>query len=185
MQVLRLGGSAETATPRAARMRSVLIAGEVALAVLLLAGATLMQRTLAILAGVDPGFQADRLIAARMVQPRARYGPPDTVNTFATELLGRLEQSGTAKAALSWPFDYTGFSWSPNINLPPPGSGRARDYQMVRAGYCVTRGSGVTIVRPWTIAWLTSMRSKGSAWSGGSLPMWSADSSSIGRGATP
>jgi putative ABC transport system permease protein len=118
MQVLRLGGSAETATPRAARMRTLLIAGEVALAVLLLAGATLMQRTLAMLAGVDPGFEADRLIATRIVQPQARYGSTDTVNTFATDLLGRLERSGTAKAALSWPFDYTGFSWSPNINLP-------------------------------------------------------------------
>jgi putative ABC transport system permease protein len=67
---------------------------------------------------VDPGFEADRLIAVRMVQPQTRYGSPERANAFATELLGRLETSRAAKAALSWPFDYTGFSWAPNINLP-------------------------------------------------------------------
>ena len=76
MQVLRLNGSAETATPRTARMRSLLVAIEVALVVVLLAGATLMQRTLAILSGLDPGFRADGLVAVRLIQPGEGYGSP-------------------------------------------------------------------------------------------------------------
>lgn len=35
-------------------------------------------------------------------------------------------------------------------------------YQVVRPGYWMTSGSGVRIVRPWTMAWLTIMRSNGS-----------------------
>ena len=41
-------------------------------------------------------------------------------------------------------------------------------YQVVRPGYWVTRVSGVRMVRPWTMAWLTIMRSKGSRWRAGS-----------------
>jgi putative ABC transport system permease protein len=118
MQVLRLSGSAETATPRTARVRSLLVALEVALVVVLLAGAMLMQRTLAILSGLDPGFRADGVIAARMILPREGYESPAANTAFASRLLGSINAAGGAgKAALSWPFDYTGPGWTPNITL--------------------------------------------------------------------
>jgi putative ABC transport system permease protein len=119
MQVLRLNGSAETATPRTARMRSLLIAVEVALVVVLLAGATLMQRTLAILSGLDPGFHAEGLLAARMIQPRETYSSNAAVTQFATRLVDSMNATGgVAKAALAWPFDYTGPRWTVPITLP-------------------------------------------------------------------
>jgi len=58
-------------------------------------------------------------------------------------------------------------------------------HQLVRAGYCVTSGSGVRTVRPWTIAWLTRIRSNGSRCRTGSRATCNADSSSIGSGANP
>jgi putative ABC transport system permease protein len=120
MQALRLNGSSETATPRSARTRTLLIAGEVALVVVLLAGATLMQRTLAILADLDPGFRADGLIAVRMIQniQPGRYDTDARVSAFAGDVLRRMQGGEIASAALAWPFDYTGLSWSPNIDLP-------------------------------------------------------------------
>ena len=143
MQVLRLSGSAEMATPRTARMRSLLVAIEVALVVVLLAGAVLMQRTLAILAGVDPGFRADGLMAVRMIQP-SRNISEDSVRAFAERLLASMEGGGIAKAAVAWPFDYTGSTWSTNINLPerPFEAGREPVAQAasVTTGYFDTMG---------------------------------------------
>jgi putative ABC transport system permease protein len=146
MQVLRLNGSSETATPRSSRMRSVLIAGEGALVVVLLAGATLMQRTLAILADLDPGFRADRLIAVRMIQQiqPGRYDTDARVSAFAADLLRRMQGGGVASAALAWPFDYTGLSWAPNIDLPDrpfePGREPVAQAATVTPGYFQTLG---------------------------------------------
>ena len=119
MQVLRLNGFAETATPRTARVRSLLVAIEVGLVVVLLAGAILMQRTLAILSDLDPGFHADGLIAVRMIQPREGYDSGAAITTFANRLVESVSGTGgVAKAALAWPFDYTGPTWSPTVTLP-------------------------------------------------------------------
>ena len=140
MQVLRLNGSAETATPRTARVRSLLVAIEVGLVVVLLAGAILMQRTLAILSDLDPGFRADELIAVRMIQPREGYDSGAAVTAFANRLVESVGGTGgVAKAALAWPFDYTGQSWSPTVTLPdrpfPPGSEPAAEASAVTPGY--------------------------------------------------
>ncbi len=76
-----------------------------------------MQRTLAVLAGVDPGFRADGLIAVRMIQP-SRNSSAESVRSFAARLVESMHGGAVASAAVSWPFDYTGFTWAPNINLP-------------------------------------------------------------------
>ena len=70
---------------RATRLRSTLVAIEVGLLVVLLACATLMQRTLTYLAGVDPGFRADGLMAVRLVQP-GQQDDGDTAARFAARL---------------------------------------------------------------------------------------------------
>ena len=41
-------------------------------------------------------------------------------------------------------------------------SGPRRTYHIVRTAYCATKGSGVRMAMPWTIAWQISMRSNGS-----------------------
>ncbi len=102
MQVLRLSGSAETATPRTARMRALLVAIEVALVVVLLAGATLMQRTLAILAGLDPGFRADGLIAVPLIQPRGRYAFAAAITGFATGWSIRCRRQDGVGTGAAW-----------------------------------------------------------------------------------
>jgi putative ABC transport system permease protein len=75
MRVLRLSGSADAGTPRSGRLRATLVAMEVGLLVVLLSGAALMQRSLARLAEVDPGFRADGLLAVRNIPP-GDYGAP-------------------------------------------------------------------------------------------------------------
>jgi putative ABC transport system permease protein len=118
------------------------VAFEVGLLVVLLACAALMQRTLAYLAAVDPGIRAEGLIGLRMVQ----LNPPssDAAPQFADRLLESIEATGSATAALAWPFDYMGFTWAPNIDLPdrpfPSGQQPVAQAATVTSGYFETMG---------------------------------------------
>jgi putative ABC transport system permease protein len=58
---------------RHAGFRSAIVASQIALAAVLLAGAGLMLRTTAKLAGVDPGFRAQNVVVADVMLPGIRY----------------------------------------------------------------------------------------------------------------
>jgi predicted permease len=69
--------SARGSVSRRARMvRSALVISEVSLAVLLLVGAALMIRTVQHLVAVDPGFDRDRVLTARVSIPRRAAEQP-------------------------------------------------------------------------------------------------------------
>jgi putative ABC transport system permease protein len=144
MRVLRQAGS-ETSSPRHLRTRSALVAAEVALLIVLLAGAALMQRSLARLASVDVGFEARQLLAAPLQQSQSRYASEAAITRFGDELIDAMKsRPGVAGTALAWPFDAVGFSWSPNINVPehPFASGREPVAQTaaVTPGYFAVMG---------------------------------------------
>jgi len=63
---------------RARFVRSALVMSEVSLAVLLLVGAALMIRTVQQLVAVDPGFDPDRVLTARVSIPRSASDPSST-----------------------------------------------------------------------------------------------------------
>ena len=56
-----------------ARLRGLLVIAQVAAAILLLIGASLLVRSFVRLANVDPGFNPDRAISLLMAVPRAKY----------------------------------------------------------------------------------------------------------------
>ncbi|HET7452806.1 MAG TPA: ABC transporter permease, partial [Thermoanaerobaculia bacterium] len=71
---------------RRRRIRGFLVAGEVALAVVLLVGAGLVLRTILRLEAVDPGFRPERLVAARVELPPSRYARPESMRAFFMRL---------------------------------------------------------------------------------------------------
>jgi predicted permease len=77
---LSVGGRA--AIGGAGRLRALLAASEVAGAVLLLAGAGLLVRTLASMAAQDPGFHADSVLTMSVSLPTSRYADQRQVLTF-------------------------------------------------------------------------------------------------------
>jgi predicted permease len=85
-----------------ARVRSILVAGEVATALMLLTAAGLLLRSFARMRAVDPGFEPAHLVAASFDLPRQRYQKQQQVNSFHEELLRRLNQlPGVSSAALA------------------------------------------------------------------------------------
>ena len=83
------------------RARSALVLGEVALAFVLLAGASLLLRSFERLQRVDPGFAADRVLTARVTLPRIAYPEEERWLAFGQELLARTAaEPGVRSAAL-------------------------------------------------------------------------------------
>ena len=122
-----------------------LVAIEVALLVVLLTAAALMQRSLSRLAAVDLGFDADKVVSVPLQQLRSRYADDKAIYGFADALLESAgAQIGAAGAALAWPFDYTGFTWATNINRPGPSvRGREGADRADRRGHAgLLRGDG-------------------------------------------
>jgi len=72
------------------RVSGFLVAGEMALAVLLVIGATLLVRSFSALRQVEPGFQTTHVIAARVSPPGGSYEDRARVHSLYTAILDRL-----------------------------------------------------------------------------------------------
>ena len=72
------------------RVRSVFIVSEIALSLMLLVAAGLLLKSFSQLRGVNPGFDADRVLAVRLSLPAARYANGAAVKTFYDKLAPRV-----------------------------------------------------------------------------------------------
>jgi putative ABC transport system permease protein len=84
------GGRGAAGHRSAGRTRALLVLAEVALACMLLVGATLLLTSFARLQRVDPGFAPGGILTARVALPRARYADPARQAAFADALLERV-----------------------------------------------------------------------------------------------
>ena len=83
-------GARTTGGARQHRVSGVLVTAEVALAVLLVVVATLLVRGFTALRGVNPGFEPDRVIAARITPPNGSYNEPARIEAFYQSVADRL-----------------------------------------------------------------------------------------------
>jgi putative ABC transport system permease protein len=86
------------------RARSAFVVAEVALALILLAGAGLLIRSLTRLMAVDPGFNPKNVLTASVQLPHKRYENDERRAQFYSELLARLRQLPGVRAASANPF---------------------------------------------------------------------------------
>lgn len=75
---------------RQGRLRGALVVVEVALAVVLLAGAGLLVRSFQQLVAVDPGFEPEQVLTLQVSLPGATYSEPSARVGFFQDLTGRL-----------------------------------------------------------------------------------------------
>ena len=87
---LRDGSQHASAGKHRQRLRSALVALEVAMAVVLVIGAGLMVRSLTALHDIDLGFNPDHVLTMRVTLPGAKYPSHQTVINFYDELQARV-----------------------------------------------------------------------------------------------
>jgi putative ABC transport system permease protein len=96
---LREGGRSMTGGLRSRRLRAALVVAEFAMAVVLLAGAGLMIRSLAYVRGVNPGFDPERVLTLRLAVSSSRYPERAQVAAFYQQLLDRIQTLPGVRAA--------------------------------------------------------------------------------------
>lgn len=124
---LRDGGRGLAGGGGHARTRNVLVASELALAVVLLVGAALMMRTLARLQQVEIAFEPTRLLTMRVPLAETRYPEMAQRARFFTELLERVRAlPGVQYAAVDSGLPLLGGRGT-RIDLPEPGNAEQRN----------------------------------------------------------
>ena len=143
-QALQEGGRSETSSRSRQLVRSTLVVGEIALAMLLLSGAGLLLRSMEHLQQVETGFDSQGLISARMSLPAGVYKTEEQQAAFFSALEQQLKSSpGVSGAAIAdaLPFTNTGGSASFTIKgrtLAPNDSGPHGNIRRVSSDYFST-----------------------------------------------
>ena len=148
---LRDGGRGDVGGARSARLRALLVVSEIALAVVLAAGATLLVRSYRALTGTTLGFDTRGILSARVSLPPARYGDAERRRVFWEQLHERVravpgvEIVGSAGGV---PFSGWDLQASFHVDGRPAakqGEELVAHYQSVSPGYF--RAIGVPLVR--------------------------------------
>ncbi len=88
---LKEGGRGAGGGARGQRVRSALVVAEVAMSLVLLAGAGLMVRSFLRLQDVNPGFDPDNVLTMRLQLPQSKYSTPEQVVQFFQSLVERVK----------------------------------------------------------------------------------------------
>jgi len=152
-----LRGSGRSFTDRQ-KLRPILVAGETALALMLLVGAGLFVRSLSHLYQVNPGFNPKGVMTATLTLPPVQYpsGQQEAKANFYRAVLDNLSANpNIAAAALGVPTPFSGFGEAGSFQIvgrqEPPGSpGPHGDRAFVTAGYFEALGIPIRRGRVFT-----------------------------------
>src|SRR5262249_9207210 len=81
------------------RMRSILVVGEIALSLILLAGGGLMLRSFLRVLAADPGFAAEGVLTVSVSAPSTKYGDDAKVRAFIEQVVQKVEAVPGARFA--------------------------------------------------------------------------------------
>ncbi|MGA2215609.1 MAG: ABC transporter permease [Bryobacteraceae bacterium] len=124
--VLKEAGGRSGTGLRHNRMRSILVAAEMALAVILVAGAALMIRTFVGLRSVQPGFDTHHVITMQTSLSGGRYDSAAKADTMTRQVVEHIEALPGVRAAAATvmlPVDSLGLDLPFNIEGRPPAKG--------------------------------------------------------------
>ena len=152
---LREGGRGSTSGRARLRWRQALVASEIALAVVLVAGAGLMIRTVRNLLTIDPGFRADGVLTMRISTPSLWYADSIRVAAFWDDVQRRVAavpgvRSVAAVRLLPLATEMGDWGLAVEGYTPPPNQGTPGDWQVVTPGYFETMGLAVREGRTFT-----------------------------------
>ncbi len=128
------------------RLRHALIVGEVALSLMLLAGAGLLLRSLGKVLSVDPGFDPEKTLTAQIHLPETRYATPEQTAAFYRALVERLAAlPGVTAAGAIAPLPFVRQMFITSIHdaagpEPPPGQRQIAHYKSATPGFFAALG---------------------------------------------
>jgi predicted permease len=142
---LRRGGRGGLQGAPSDRVQRLLVASQMAMAVILLAGSGLMMRSFVGLLRIDPGFEGGDVLTLRLAASAGRYADAPAVARFYEELLERVRRVPgvtSAGAARLLPLASTmGDSFFRPVGYEPaPNEGTQGDWQWATPGYLETMG---------------------------------------------
>ena len=128
------------------KLRDVLVVAEIAIALVLVVGATLLIETLARLRAVNPGFRSEQVLTADIAVPYPKYSDSGRRQRFYSEVLDRVRAiPGVKSAGLTSDLPYT--SRGNTMGLTIEGKPAQRDlgqdalFRLVSADYLQTIGA--------------------------------------------
>jgi putative ABC transport system permease protein len=136
---LKVGELATTGGRTTLRLRQALIAGQVALALLLLASAGLMVRSLQLLRAVSPGFEPAGVVTGSLWLPAVRYPDASSQRAFHQRVLAALRtHPEVSLAAFASRIPFAGGNSSRSLSVTGRPQTVDADYRLVSADYFPT-----------------------------------------------
>jgi putative ABC transport system permease protein len=136
------GKGADSQGSRSRRLRGVLVVGEVALALMLLAGAGLLVKSFAQLRKINTGFETDNVLTMVLRLPAAKYKEDPQYVAFFRQALERVRAIPGVRSAgiVNFLPLYGGLGSATGFNIegrpaPPPGDGPGANVRVADAGY--------------------------------------------------
>ena len=145
-EALKEGSASTTGSRTRMRLRSVLVVSEIALALVLLAGAGLLLKTLANLGQIDPGFRPQGVMTAALALPPTTYDKPEKQIAFFQAVLDRLKNApGVTAAGAGYPLPFSNTDGSASFRIEdrpevPGDPGPHGDIRSVTPGYFAALG---------------------------------------------
>src|SRR5262249_55629364 len=143
---LKTSSRTTAASPASRRMRRVLVAAEIALSLVLLAGAGLLGRSLLRLLVVDPGFRSDGVLTFRVALPDLKYPADPARRVFFRQALDRVralpgvESAGSVNILPLSGSNNSGTVTIDTTSVPPDKRYLEADWRPVLPGYFETLG---------------------------------------------
>lgn len=153
---LKQGARGATGDRTQHRMQHSLIVAEVALAMMLLAGAGLVVNGLRSFAVRDPGWQVKGLTAGYLTLPESKYGSDDAIRAFTARLEDKLNAlPGVDHVAVAWSLPVGQFNQGSSFNIdgrpePPKGTFQNCCVDGVSPGFFETLGIRLQSGRSFT-----------------------------------
>src|SRR2546425_3428920 len=153
---LKAGGRGTTAAPSRHRLRSGLVAAEVALSLVLLTGAGLLLKSFVRLQQVDPGFDSKGVITFQVALPPAKYPTGPATAGFFRQALERAEAvPGVTAAAWVDPLPFSTGGWQAGVTLegvpePVPGDNPLLNASVVSPDFFRAMGVPITAGRAFS-----------------------------------
>ncbi|MGP0073694.1 MAG: ABC transporter permease [Bryobacteraceae bacterium] len=115
---LRESGRSSTGSRGRQQFRSLLVSGELALGLILLAGTGLLLQSLARINQVNPGFQPHSVMTAVLSLPASQYNTPAKQIGFFRNVLDRLSNApGVTAAGAGYPLPFAGGNSSASFQI--------------------------------------------------------------------